>query len=91
MHADEILSVENLSLNFPTHHGALIEGHAGSTAEYPVHLPGSFHLLNPRPTIGASIEEPMVIHRLGDKAARMKKVRYLFGDGLRAALDPKIK
>lgn len=36
-----------------------------------------FASLNPRLTIGASIEEPMIIHRLGDKATRMKKVKYL--------------
>jgi glutathione transport system ATP-binding protein len=36
-----------------------------------------FASLNPRLTIGASIEEPMVIHDLGDKATRMSKVRYL--------------
>ena len=36
-----------------------------------------FASLNPRLTIGASIEEPMVIHGLGDKEARRRKVGYL--------------
>ncbi len=36
-----------------------------------------FASLNPRRTIGASIEEPMVIHGLGDKETRRRKVGYL--------------
>lgn len=36
-----------------------------------------FASLNPRLTIGASIEEPMIIHNLGDKVIRSEKVRYL--------------
>ncbi len=36
-----------------------------------------FASLNPRRTIGASIEEPMVIHGIGDKETRKRKVEYL--------------
>lgn len=36
-----------------------------------------FASLNPRITIGASIAEPMIIHKLGDRKYRDKKVEYL--------------
>lgn len=41
--------------------------------------------LDPRMTIGASVEEPLVIHRLGDRAERKRKVRALLED---VGLDP---
>lgn len=36
-----------------------------------------FYSLNPRMTIGEIIEEPLVIHKYGDRATRMKRVKEL--------------
>ena len=38
-----------------------------------------FASLNPRMTIGAILEEPLVVHGIGDKAARQKRVAELLG------------
>lgn len=38
-----------------------------------------FASLNPRMTVGETLEEPLIVHRLGDKAARRARIEELLG------------